>query len=245
MFDRLKASYLNVKLKLTTVTGKVIYLLIGLSLAIWAVMYLYFLSGIQIPLKLNDYEKELRIKEKRLRQTLIKTTILNPNSANLANIYELLSGNEICLGDFLAAEKHIQAELALARNNARSNKAELAISYLKNANFERDRNKFNLAKINYDCSLYYLNQIASSSNFNETEFDTTAVLFNNKAVLYFLMGQQTINPEQRQTYYLTARDYLVRARNLTHIINSKNNQCFRKNIDENLNQCLIEMQFSH
>jgi len=58
------------------------------------------------------------------------------------------------------------------------------------------------------------------------------------------MGQKAINLEQRQKCYLAARDYLIRAKNLTTIIGSNKNQCFQQNINENLNQCLAEMQFS-
>jgi hypothetical protein len=232
------------KLKLSSLTGKIIYLILPFVLAIWALMYLYFLSSSPLPANLYDYEELLRVNEQALRSALIRATILNSSAAELSKIYESLTQNEICTGDFLAAEKHMHAALFDAPARLNVNKQALAVAWLKTANLNRDAHQFDLAKVNYGNSLHYLNQIAFGRDFREA-FNATAINFNNLAVIYFLMGQQSTDHDERQECYLTAIDYLVRAKNLTAVLGSNQNQCFQQNLDENLNQCIAERQFSH
>ncbi len=232
----------DLKSKPDVFTGKIIGWSATTIICGWAVMYLYFLSSSQVPLSVYDYAGELALKKITLQKTLSQVSSLNPQSSDLIRIHQMLSINEICLGDFQAAEKNMLAALPLAQAKLAPAGEDMVEIYLKSANLSRDMNQFDLAKINYKHSLNYLHQIAFSPQFNEVKLNNAAINFNNLAVLYFLMAEKTINLKERQKYYLTAKDYFVQAKHLMLALDSSN-QCLLDNTSENLKQCLTEIKF--
>lgn len=241
----MKGKYLFKKLKLGDFNREIICWAAPLILAIWAAAYLYFVSSSQVPSSLANYDEELHVKEHVLRYALTKMTALKLDIIELAKIYKLITLNEICLNDFPAAEKHLSEAIQLTQSAAPVNNAQsMAIACLQNANLSRDLTKYSLAKANYERSMQYLSQISPlSPRFNEAVIKTAAVNLNNQGVLGFLIGQKTIDSEEKYKVYLNARDYFNRAKRLILAIDPHKNLCFQQNINENLNRCLTEMEF--
>jgi tetratricopeptide (TPR) repeat protein len=236
------------KLKFDGFNREILCWVAPLILAIWAALYLYFVSSSQIPSSLTNYDEELHVKEHVLRHGLTKIASLKLDIAELANIYKLITLNEICLNDFPAAEKHLSEMIKLTTQPASNvNDAQsLALFSLQNANLSRDLAKYDLAKANYERSMQYLSQISPlSPAFNETVIKTAAVNLNNQGVLSFLIGQKTIDSGERLKVYLNARNYFNRAKHLILAIDPNKNLCFQQNVNENLNRCLAEMEFSN
>jgi hypothetical protein len=209
--------------------------------------YLYFVSSSQVPSSLPNLDEELHVKEHVLRHTLTNMNSLKVGTSELAKIYQLITLNEICLNDFPAANKHLLEVIQLTQSKSNAGKTlNMALICLQNGNLSRDLNDFSLAKANYESSMQYLAQISPlSPGYNEVVIKATAVNLNNQGVLTFLIGQKTFDSAERQKVYLNARNYFTRARNLILDIDPQKNLCFQQNINDNLNRCLTEMEFSN
>jgi tetratricopeptide (TPR) repeat protein len=218
-------------------------LLVLLLITGWTAMFLYFVSSAPLPLILPSYRQQLDAREKILSHSLIDANASNAHALESAQICQLLSLNELCIGDFSAAKKHMQSALSEAGAKLPSYNKNMTNSYLANANLHRDMGEFELAKLSYDQSLHCLDHVAFQSGSDHVDFNAAAINLNNLGVLYFLMGQKAVTLAEKQRYYETARDYFLRVKHLILLTDCRQNQCFRQNLDENLNQCLTELRF--
>jgi len=243
----IKRKQLFAKLKSIELNREILSWIAPLILAIWVAAYLYFVSSSQVPSSLTNLDEVLHVKEHVLRHTLKRMNSLKVETSELAKIYQLITLNEICLNDCPAAEKHLQEVINLTQSESNADKTlDKSLMCLQNGNLSRDLNDYDLAKVNYEHSMQYLSQISPlSPSFNESVMKATAINLNNQGVLTFLVGQKTIDSAERQKIYLNARNYFTRARNLILNIDPQKNLCFQQNINDNLNRCLTEMEFSN